>query len=125
MGEALKNTILRVLISAIIFSFISGIVVTIVGLILHWKTYIQFSDTYFWVGAGMIALGFLNVLGGRNQSVSGLQTSESAVSLDGVERTKQWAADISRGYNLLAFLGTSGLLLIGMSWLALVVGKLF
>lgn len=125
MEEAMKNRILRVLISAIVFSLISGMVVTIAGLILHWKTTIQFSDGYFWAGAGMISLGLLNVLGGRNQSVSGLKTSESAVALDGVERTKQWAADISRGYNLFAFLGTSGLLLIGISGLALQVGKLF
>jgi hypothetical protein len=41
------------------------------------------------------------------------------------ERAKQWAADISQGHNILVFLETSGLLLFGLSGLAILIGKLF
>jgi hypothetical protein len=41
------------------------------------------------------------------------------------ERFKLWVADTLHGYNSLAFLGTSGLLLFGMAGLAILVGRLF
>ena len=122
----MKNTILRILISAILFSLISGIVVAITGLILGWKTSTQFSDGFFWAGAIVILIGFVNVMGMFSQrTVSGLEYSQSAVHLDAAERFKIWQADILRGYKLLAFLGTSGLLLFGLAGLAILVGRLF
>ena len=122
----MKNASLRILISAILFSLICGIVVLIAGLVLGWKTSTQFSDGFFWAGAIMISLGLLSVLGAISErTVSGLQNSQSSVSLNIEERYKLWAADISRGYNLLAFLGISGLLLLGMAGLAILVGRLF
>jgi hypothetical protein len=123
MENAIKNTIMRILISAILFSLISGIVVSITGLMLGWKTSTQFSDGFFWAGAIMISLGVLNIMGGRNQPTSGLQTSQSVVHLDKDEQFKLWAAYTLHGYNLLAFLGTSGLLLFGLAGLALLVGR--
>jgi hypothetical protein len=126
MEDAMKNTILRILISAILFSLISGIVVAITGFMLGWKTSTQFSDGFFWAGAIVIAIGFVNLLGMFSQrTVSGLQYSQSAVHLDAGERFKIWEADILRGYNLLGFLGISGLLLFGLSGLAILVGRLF
>ena len=122
----MKNPVLRTLIGAILFSLISGIVVSILGLMLGWKTYTQFSDGFFWAGAIVLSIGFVNLLGMFSQrTVSGLQYSQSAVHLDATERFKIWEADILRGYHLLAFLGTSGLLLVGMAGLALLVGRLF
>jgi hypothetical protein len=122
----MKNPILSILISAILFSFISGIVVSIIGLMQGWKTSTQFSDGFFWAGAIVISIGFVNILGMYYQrTVSGLQYSQSAVHLDAAERYKIWEADILHGYNLLAFLGTSGLLLFGLSGLAILAGKLF
>jgi hypothetical protein len=122
----MKNTILRILINAMLFSLLVGIVVAIAGLILGWKTSTQFSDGFFWAGAIVIAVGFVNVLGMFSQrTVSGLQYSQSAVHLDATERFKIWEADILHGYNLLAFLGTSGLLLFGLAGLAILVGRLF
>ena len=122
----MKNTILRILISAILFSLISGIVVAITGLILGWKTSTQFSDGFFWAGAIVILIGFVNVMGMFSQrTVSGLEYSQSAVHLDAAERFKIWEADILHGYKLLAFLGTSGLLLFGLAGLAILVGRLF
>ena len=122
----MKNRILRILVSAILFSLISGIVVSIIGLMLGWKTSTQFSDGFFWAGAIVISIGFVNVMGMFSQrTVSGLQYSQSAVHLDAAERYKIWEADILHGYNLLAFLGTSGLLLLGLAGLAILVGRLF
>ena len=122
----MKDPILRILISAILFSLISGIVVSIIGLMLGWETSTQFSDGFFWAGAIIISIGFVNLLGMFSQrTVSGLQYSQSAVHLDATERYKIWEADILHGYNLLALLGTSGLLLFGLAGLAILVGRLF
>jgi hypothetical protein len=126
MENVVKNTIMRILVSAVIFALIVGIVVTIIGLIRAWKTPTQFSDGYFWAGAILISLGVLSVMGGRSyRPTSGLETSESAVPLDMAERSRQLASDITRGYNLLAFLAITGVLLLGMSGLAILVGRLF
>lgn len=119
----MKNTILRLLIRAIVLTLISGIVVAILGVLLGWKTATQFSDGFFWAGAILISLGVLNILGGRNQPASGLPTSQSAVRVDYEERFKLWRADTRRGQNLLAWLGISGLLLFGLAYLALLVGR--
>jgi hypothetical protein len=121
----MKNTILRILISATLFSLISGLIVSIAGLILGWKTSTQFSDGFFWAGAIMISLGVLNIMGGRNQPPSGLQTRQSVIEMGMDERFKLWAADTLHGYNILAFLGISGLLLLGMAGLVILIGRLF
>ena len=103
----MNKTILRILISA-------------------FRRLIQFSDGFFWAGAIIISIGFINILGMFSQrTVSGLQFSQSAVHLDAAERYKIWDADIFRGYKFLAFLGISGLLLFGFSGLAILIGKLF
>ncbi len=47
----MKSPLLRILMSATLFSLISSIVVAIIGLILGWKTATQFSDGFFWAGA--------------------------------------------------------------------------
>jgi hypothetical protein len=120
----MKIPILRILTSAILFSLTSGIIVSIIGLMHGWKTSTQFSDGFFWAGAIIISLGFVNLLGLLSQrTVSGLKYSQSAVHLDIAERSKIWESDILRGYNLLAILGISGLLLFGLAGLAILVGS--
>ncbi len=122
----MKNTILSVLIRAILFSLIVGIAVAVAGFVLGWKTSTQFSDGFFWAGAIIISIGFVNVLGMFSQrTVSGLQYSQSAVHLDAMERFNIWEADILHGYNLLAFLGISGVLLFGLAELVIQVGGMF
>lgn len=122
----MRNPRLRLLIGAILFSLISSIVVTIIGLILGWKTSTQFSDGFFWAGAIVISIGFVNLLGMFSQrTASGLQFSRSAVHLEMADLYKIWKADVLHGYNLLAFLGISGLLLFGLAGLAIVVGRLY
>jgi len=121
----MKNRILRILISAILLSLISGIVVSIIGLMLGWKTITQFSDGFTWAGAIFILLGGVNLIGMIYQrTTSGLEYSQSAVHLDAAERFKIWQADILHGYNLMAFLGITGLLLWGLAGLAILVGRL-
>ena len=122
----MNKTILRILISAYLFSLLSGIAVLVIGVMRGWKTFIQFSDGFFWAGAIIISIGFINILGMFSQrTVSGLPNSQSAVHLDVAERFKIWNADILRGYNLLAFLFISGLLLFGLSGLAILIERLF
>ena len=113
----MKNPILRTLIAAVLLSLISGIVVSIIGLMLGWKTSIQFSDGLFWAGVIMIAIGFIS-----SQGYSQRTTDGPPVSLDPADGSNLWAADTFRGKNLLAFFGISGLLLFGLSFL---VGRLF
>ena len=122
----MKNPILRILISAILFSLVSGLVVSIIGLMLGWKTSTQFSDGFFWAGAIVISIGFVNLLGTFSQRPSSaMQYSRSAVRLDMAELYKIWETDNLHGYDLLAFLGISGLLLFGLAGLAILVGRLF
>ena len=122
----MKNPVLRILISAILFSLLSGLVVSIIGLMLGWKTSTQFSDGFFWAGAIVISIGFVNLLGTFSQhTASATQYSRSAVRLDMADLYKIWEADNLRGYHLLAFLGISGLLLFGLAGLAILVGRLF
>jgi hypothetical protein len=113
----MKNTIRRILIGAILFSLMAGIVVLIIGLTLGWKTSRQFSDGFFWAGALMIFIGLISYQGYSQRPVDGPQ-----VQLDPAERANFWSADTSRGKNLMAFLGISGLLLFVVSFL---VGRLF
>jgi hypothetical protein len=122
----MKKTILRILITAILLSMISGIVVMIIGLILKWNSSTQFSNGLFGAGAIEISIGLLFIVGAQNErTVSGLPIVQPGVYLKTSDRFKLWEADITHGYNILAFLGTSGLLLFGQSALALLVGTLF
>ena len=116
----MKNTIRRILISAILFSLLAGMVVSIIGLMLGWKTSTQFSDGFFLAGVILIAIGLFSFQGYSQRASSG-----PSVYLDPAERSNLWAADTFRGKNLMAFLGLSGLLMFGLSFLAIQVGRLF
>ena len=110
----MKNTILRVLIGVILLSFISGIVVSIIGLMSGWKTSTQFSDGFFWAGVILIAIGFISFQGYRQRG-----SDWPPIPLDPAERANLWTADTFRGKNLMAFFGISGLLQFGLSFLVL------
>ncbi len=121
----MKNTILRILIGAILFSLISGMIVSIFGLILGWNTSLQFSNGFFWAGGILLAIGFLSAVGMRNQiGKARLQQSQLVVN-DKDEGFGLWVRVILRGNNILFFLGISGLLLFGLSSLAILAGSLF
>jgi hypothetical protein len=110
----LKNTILRILIGAILFSLIPGILVSIIGLMRGWKTSTQFSDGFFWAGAIMIAIGFISLQGYGQRTVGW-----PPVHTDPADRAKLSTADISHGKILMAVFGISGLLLFGLAFLVL------
>jgi hypothetical protein len=59
----MKKSILRILIRASLLALIAAIVVTLIGLLLGWKTSIQFSDGFFWAAVIMIAIGFISFQG--------------------------------------------------------------
>ena len=64
LESTMKNTIRRILIGAILFSLIAGIVVSIIGLKAEGgKLPIQFSDGFFWAGALMIFIGLISYQG--------------------------------------------------------------
>ena len=113
----MKNTIPRILIGTIVSSLICGSVVSIIGLVLGWKTATQFSDGLFWVGALMIAFGFISFQGYGQRTINW-----PPVSLDPAGGAKLWAADAFRGKMLMAIFGISGLLLLGLS---ILVSRLF
>ena len=113
----MKNTILRILIGAILFSLISGIVVSIIGLMHGWKTSTQFSDGFFWAGVIMISIGFISLQGYSQRTIAW-----PPVHLDPPDRAKLWAADAFHGKILAAVFGMSGLLLFGLS---ILVPRLF
>ncbi len=121
----MKNQILRVLIRAILLSLFAGIVVTIAGFVLEWKTSTQFSDGFFLAGGILCVIGFLNFYGMINQDARAGRQYSPVNNLDEDEGYRLWTADTLRGYNLLALLGTSGLLLFGMSGLAILIGNMF
>jgi hypothetical protein len=121
----MKNTTPRILIRAIIFSLIYGIVVTIAGLLLGWKTSTQFSDGYFWAGSIMIGLGFINYMGFRNQIEREWMLRGLKDPVDINEGFKIKTADTSHASEVLAFLGISGVQLLGMSALAILFENLF
>jgi hypothetical protein len=112
----MKNTNLRILIRASLLALISGIVVAIIGSLLRWNTSLQFSDGFFWAGALMIFIGLISYQGYSQRPVDGPQ-----VYLEPEERSNLWAADTSRGKNIMAMCGISGVLLLGFS---LLVGRL-
>ena len=113
----MKNTILRTLIGTVLFLLISGIVVSIIGLVLGWKTSTQFSDGFFWAGVIMISIGLISF-----QGYSQRTTGWPPVHLDPDDRAQLWAADTSRGKVFMAIFGVPGLLLFGLSVL---VSRLF
>jgi hypothetical protein len=114
MESAMKNAILRILIGIILVSFVSGILVLIIGLMNGWKTSTQFSDALFWAGAIMISIGFISFVGYSQRAVDW-----PPVHSDPADRTKLWTADIFHGKILMAVFGISGLLLFGLSILVL------
>jgi hypothetical protein len=123
MENAMKIKILRFLIIVVLITLFSGILVSIIGLTSGWKTSTQFSNGFFLAGAILIVIGFLSIMGMHEQEGnSGLQYSQ-VNHLDRDQGFKLWSADIARGNNLLALLGTSGLLLFGLAGLALLIGR--
>jgi len=114
--------ILRFLIIIIALTLIATGIVMVLGLILKWKTPAQFSDGFFLAGGILIVVGFISFLGSHNmEGLSGYQYAR-VNRYDRDEGFKLWTADLARGYNILALLGGSGLLLFGLAEVAILMG---
>ena len=113
----MKNPILRILVFVILFSIISGVVVSIIGYLLGWNTSIEYSNGFFWAGLILISFGFISFQGYRQRG-----GEWPPVVLSPGERAHLLDADILRGRNIMVFLGVCGLLMFGLSFLIL---KLF
>jgi hypothetical protein len=119
----MKNTILRILIIAGLFALAAVVIVLITGLVSGWKTFIQFSDGFFWAGAILMSLGFLNALSRSSSTSAGPEYKQAAGVSESDARFKLWQANTFQGYRILAILGLSGLLMLGLSGLALLARR--
>ena len=122
----MKDSILRILLSASILALLCSIIVAIFGIKCDWTTAVQYSDGFFWASMIVLSIGFMNLMGMRSQnSLAGLPYNQSVVRMDMEERYRIWQSDLFRGYKFLSLLGVAALELFGMSGLAILIGKLF
>jgi hypothetical protein len=119
----MKNSITRVLISAVVFSLLAAIIIVIIGVIRKWSTPEEFSNGFFWAGAIVLMAGAVNSLSNLYQPTGSAQYMQSVGVVDRKENMRIWQEDVLHGYHLLAFLGIAGVLLLGYAVLILEVGK--
>lgn len=120
----MKNPTARILLRAMLFALLVASALVIFGFVQGWKSYTQFSDVFFLSGAALISLGVLSNMGGYTAAAS-TQYSESMSRLDSAERSRRWVEDTVQSHRILVFLATAGLLLLGFSALAIVIGRMF
>lgn len=119
----MKNSITRILISAVVFSILTSIIVVIIGVIRKWSTPEEFSNGFFWAGAIVLIAGAVNSLSNLYQPTGSAQYMQSVGVVDRKENMRIWQEDVLHGYHLLAFLGIAGILLLGYAVLILEIGK--
>ncbi len=118
----MKKTI-RSLQKSLIISGIVSVILVVAGLLLSWKTAIQFSNAFFWAGAILIVFGVLSVFGGYGmRSNFGVVYSQSSGDMNILERTKQWINDTEQSYSIYILLLISGAILMLLSVL---IGEIF
>ena len=114
---------IRSLVKSLIISGIISVILVLVGLLLSWKTAIQFSNAFFWAGAILIVFGVLSIFGGYGmRSNFGVVYSQSSGDMNILERTKQWIADTEQSYSIYILLLISGGILMLLSVL---IGEVF
>lgn len=120
----MNNPVRRTLLRALLFALLAGSVLVIFGVVQGWQSYTQFSDAFFLTGAALISLGVLSNMGGYTAAAS-TQYSESMSRLDSAERSRRWVEDTVQSHRITVFLATAGLLLLGFSGLAILIGRVF
>lgn len=114
---------IRSLVKSLIISGIISVMLVVAGLLLSWKTTIQFSNAFFWAGAILIVFGVLSIFGGYGmRSDFGVVYSQSAGDMNILERTKQWITDTEQSYSIYILLLISGGILMLLSVL---IGEIF
>jgi hypothetical protein len=119
----MKRSFLRLILATLGLALLIGMIVSLIGLLLAWKTGTLYSNGFFLMGAIAIILGVFSVLGGFGmRSDFHVIYSQSAGAMNQEERNKRWMADITQGYSAYIFLLMTGAFLIG---LAVLVGVIF
>ncbi|HSG45307.1 MAG TPA: hypothetical protein VLA72_19355 [Anaerolineales bacterium] len=81
-----------------------------------WNDPVQFSNTFFYIGAFLVLLGFLSIYGGFTHRANFNEMyAASAGQANMLERTQQNIKDLSQRYGVMTILGIVGLLLIAIS----------
>lgn len=108
--------LVRSLVRSLVISGVIGGFVTLLGVILSWKTAVQFSNGFFWAGAILIIFGVLSIFGGYGmRSDFGVVYSQSAGDANILERTKQWINDTEQSYSIYILLLIIGGILMLLS----------
>ena len=117
------NKLIHSLVKSLIICGIVSILLVVMGLLLKWKSTIQFSNAFFWAGAILVIFGVLSIFGGYGmRSNFGVIYSQSAGDMNILERTKQWIADTEQSYSIYILLLFSGIILMLLSVL---IGEIF
>ena len=117
------NKLIHSLVKSLIICGIVSILLVVMGLLLKWKSTIQFSNAFFWGGAILVVFGVLSIFGGYGmRSNFGVIYSQSAGDMNILERTKQWIADTEQSYSIYILLLFSGIILMLLSVL---IGEIF
>lgn len=119
----MKNRILRYLLIVLSITLLSGIIVAVLGLILKWTTYIQFSNGFFIAGAILFAIGTVNLIQSHHSDGNSGYAYSRTNQFDRDEGFKLRMADIAQGFNVMSLVGVSGLLLWGLAGLAILIGR--
>jgi hypothetical protein len=112
----MKNPILRTLISAILFSLVSCIVISTIGLILRWNSSAQFSDGFFWVGFLLVIIWLVTFQGYSHPTMEW-----PLVRLTSAGTANLWEVDSFHGNRIMTIFGIAGLLMFGMSILVMML----
>ena len=110
--KKLKHSLLK----SLLITGVISVLLVLLGLLLSWRSAVQFSNGFFWAGAILVVFGVLSVFGGyTSRSNFGVVYSQSAGDANLLERTKQWISDTEQSYSIYVLLLVSGLTLMGLS----------
>ena len=114
--EKVMNKIFKLFLITFAIACAISMLVAMTGWLAKWNSPSQFSNGFFWVGAIIVTLGTLSVMGGYTmRSDFGVIYSQSAGDMNTLERSQRWIADTLQGYNTFTLLLLVGLYLIGFS----------
>jgi hypothetical protein len=123
MVNLMKNKILRFLLIVFLITLISGAIVLVLGLILKWTTYTQFSNAFFIAGAILFAVGAVNLNESYNNDGNSGYVYSRTNRFDRDEGFRLRMSDIAHGFSVMSLVGTSGLLVWGLAGLAILIGR--
>jgi hypothetical protein len=113
------KSLVRLFLTIDLVTLILAALTTLAGLLLGWKTGLQFSTGFFMVGAFCVVIGVFSVLGGTyGRGDFKYQYTRTASNASSDERTSQLISEMAQGYRFAVLMSVVGLLLIGLSLLA-------